>query len=198
MSAGFQRSDAGILAVRVAAAAQAASWTGVLARSEDGEKRVADTLADTLREVAGCEVHRLHVGGDGLDLVRTARATTDTPLVVSGLDTLTPDDWRRLDLARSALRRNASVVLVASRQAFESLARHAPNLLSWMHAVYEWDDDTGQLTDDERSERVAALERWSGLSSAEVVARAERDELPADPEYREWLVLLDRGDLLAR
>jgi hypothetical protein len=30
-----------------------------------------------------------------------------------------------------------------------------------------------------------------------MLARAERGELPAEPEYAEWLVLAGRGDLLA-
>jgi len=31
-----------------------------------------------------------------------------------------------------------------------------------------------------------------------VLARAERGALQAEPEFAEWLVLLDRGDLLGR
>ena len=189
--------DPSLLAVRFASAGMSGLWTALAVRPGDNVERVADELAETLREIARVEVRQVRIGADAPDLAREVQRTDDL-LVASGLDALTPDDWRRLDLLRSGLRREAGVVLVASHGTFERLARHAPNLLSWFTTVYEWDESAGQLSEQERQERIAALERWSGMPSRDVIARGERRELPPDPEYREWLVLLDREDLLAR
>jgi len=62
-----------------------------------------------------------------------------------------------------------------------------------------WTLDPGadSLSDAERNERLKALRRWSKLTDEEVVRRAEAGSLPDDPEYTEWLVLLDRADLVA-
>lgn len=197
MSVALHPTDLSLLAARLASAGVSGLWTALLLQADDDVERIADELAEAVREVAGVEALRVRVNVDAPDLVHEVQRT-ESLLVISGLDALTPADWQRLDLLRSALRREAGVALVASRGAFEQLERHAPNLLSWFTTVYELDEAAGVLTDDERRERIAALERWSGLSSAEAIARAESGKLPADPEYREWLVLLDRGDLLAR
>lgn len=51
------------------------------------------------------------------------------------------------------------------------------------------------LTDDERQQRIWSFEDRYGLTSAEIIKRAEAGKLPPDPEYGEWLRLLGRGDL---
>jgi hypothetical protein len=54
------------------------------------------------------------------------------------------------------------------------------------------------LTESESQQRLAALQQSTGKTDAEVIRLAEAGQLPRDPEYGEWLVLLDRGDLLER
>lgn len=122
----------------------------------------------------------------------------DAIRICSGLDHLSEDDWRRVDHARSLLAREGCVVLVVAEQSIQRMFRNAPNL-SWIGAaVWSFDDTIPTLSAEEKEARLEALRSWSGLSDAEVIERAEQDVLPGDPEYAEWLVLLDRGDLVER
>jgi hypothetical protein len=52
------------------------------------------------------------------------------------------------------------------------------------------------MTAAERRQRISSLESHFQISSAEVIARAEAGRLPTEPHFVEWLVLLDRGDLV--
>ena len=52
------------------------------------------------------------------------------------------------------------------------------------------------MTEEERQERLKELSEHFGLTAEEVVQKAEARELPHEPEFVEWLVLLDRGDLV--
>ena len=52
------------------------------------------------------------------------------------------------------------------------------------------------MTAAERQQRISSLELHFHISSAEVIARAEAGNLPIEPHFVEWLVLLDRGDLV--
>jgi len=54
------------------------------------------------------------------------------------------------------------------------------------------------LTTEECDERIDALQEYLGKTNDEVITLAENRQLPTDPEYAEWLILLNRGDLLER
>jgi hypothetical protein len=62
--------------------------------------------------------------------------------------------------------------------------------------IYYLDKDAEILTAEDCEQRLAALQEWSGKSNDEVIILAENRQLPTDPEYGEWLILLNRGDLL--
>lgn len=94
--------------------------------------------------------------------------------------------------------REGCVVLVLSEQGAQRMFRAAPNLTSWIGAAtWSFDDTIPTLSAEEREQRLEALRAWSSLTDTEVIEQAERGELPGDPEYAEWLVLLDRGDLIS-
>ena len=44
--------------------------------------------------------------------------------------------------------------------------------------------------------RIAELEKYFGMTSKEAIAHAVAGAQPASPRLAEWLVLLDRGDLV--
>lgn len=119
--------------------------------------------------------------------------------VISGPSDMAETEWAQLDRQRSMLLGEGNPILVLSRDGMDRLARHAPNLQSWIGPSV-WTIDTGipEMSDAERDARLVELRSWSGMSDDDVIAKAEKDELPGDPEYVEWLVLLDRGDLIAR
>jgi len=53
-----------------------------------------------------------------------------------------------------------------------------------------------ELTPEQIEVRVQDLEAHTGLTRAEVIALAEKGELFCDPEYEEFLIMLDRYDLV--
>jgi hypothetical protein len=132
-------------------------------------------------------------------LVQNVHTADDRTVVLSGLEGFTDGDWQHLDLLRSRLAREGSTILVLSQAAASRLAESAPNLSSWLGSTV-WRADLGAniLSPLETEQRLIALRESTGVDDAEVVARAERGELPADPEFAEWLILLGRGDLVPR
>lgn len=137
--------------------------------------------------------------------LRTARDLADAIiavpqdhiLMVSGLDDLEASDWAHLDLLRSRLNRAAASILVLTGQAAARLVVNAPNLESWIGGSM-WPVDLGaeELSPQEREERLQALSLRFGMSADEVIALAERNQIPSDPDFVEWLILLDRADLI--
>lgn len=101
---------------------------------------------------------------------------------------------QRLDSARTSFEGGPRVVFVMSEPALVALARDAPHLWSWVGPrVFCVDPTSGRL---DVQARLASLREGTGLTDDEIVRRAQAGELPADPVYAEWLLLLDRGDLL--
>ena len=86
-----------------------------------------------------------------------------------------------------------------SSESLKALFTYAPNFVSWLGArVYRFDKDREFLTTDERQARLSALREGLGLSDSQVIELAQARKLPLAPEYGEWLVLLNREDLIER
>lgn len=128
--------------------------------------------------------------------IQAARAAT---VVVSGLDAFKASEWHHLDLLRSRLAREGSTILVLSPSSMITFAEAAPNLASWLgNTVWRADLSADTLSTEEVEQRLASLRASTGMSDTEVVTRAGGANLPRDPEFAEWLVLLGRGDLVPR
>jgi hypothetical protein len=121
----------------------------------------------------------------------------DDAVILSGGTGLTPEKWRSLDIMRSALERSGPVILWLSPSDVANLTEHAPNIRSFVGgSIFLAGPDGGIMTESERQERLKELSQHYGFSSEEAVRRAQARELPHEPEFVEWLVLLGRGDLL--
>jgi hypothetical protein len=159
---------------------------------------VADELAEEMESLGGVDVERIRGVADTLDLVARL-AGTKNPVVVSGVDGWPASEWAHLDRLCSRLAREERTALVLSSESFEHIMQKAPNFSSRLGAsVVMYRPHVAELTEEERSRRLETLRAWSGLSDEVMLARAEGGTLPAEPEFAEWLVLLDRGDLLGR
>lgn len=142
--------------------------------------------------------------GEAPELVRPADADALTEavlrrrnLVVTGIDDWPASQWARLDILRSRMLQAQRVAFVVSQAAAEHLVAAAPHFARFFSgSVWQTALDDDVMDEDERQARVAGLEAWAGLSTEEMIRRAERRELPADPEYAEWLTLVHRSDLL--
>jgi hypothetical protein len=159
---------------------------------------VADELGEEMESLGDVTVDRIRGAKDAPELAE-ALASLKNPVVIAGIDAWAPSEWRHLDELRSRFTRDERTALVVSSTTFENIMREAPNFSSWLGAsVWTYLPRSSELTEPERERRLEALRTWASLTDADVIARAEQGTLPPDPEFAEWLVLLDRGDLLGR
>lgn len=185
--------DTGSLALRVAEDPARGGWT-VLLVPLGQESAVAGELAKALRDI-GTESVAQHDAKCSDDLLQPADETGVHVMAV--LPAMNDSEWARLDRMRSRLIDHGRTILVLDQDAMNRLGRSAPNLHSWIGpSMWSVELAWPALTDVEKEERLAALRQWSGYSDQEIVTLAEQGKLPGDPEYAEWLVLIDRGDLI--
>ncbi|WP_437276042.1 hypothetical protein WME90_32990 [Sorangium sp. So ce375] len=186
------------LALRLMARRGRGDWAVLVVEPVHDASQAAEELAQEMAALGDADVVRVQGARDALDLCERI-APARGPVVIWGLDSWQAPEWSHLDHLRSRLARDERTALVVSAPAFDDIMRHAPNFSSWLGAsVWTYRPRAEELTEEEQDRRLAALQAWSGLSNEEVIARAEARTLPSDPEYAEWLMLLDRGDLLER
>jgi hypothetical protein len=117
--------------------------------------------------------------------------------VISDLDQADANYWRALDINRSGLLRLGPVILWLSSMGLTGLCEHAPNIRSFVGGSIVYLGILGDaMTASERQQRISDLESHFQITSAEVILQAESGTLPTEPHFIEWLVLLDRGDLV--
>ena len=172
-------------------------WLVVLAPVTDSTAAL-DRLQTELQSVLQKPTRVIHLEPSTFEGLRDAlHQPEDDAVILSGATGLTPEKWRSLDIMRSALERKGPVILWLSPGDVANLTDDAPNIRSFVGgSIFLAGPDGGIMTDTERQERLAELSRHFQLTSEEVVRKAEARELPLEPEFVEWLVLLGRGDLV--
>lgn len=187
--------DASDLALRILDRSRSNEWMAVQVPT-DREQDIADELSEAVEDIDDVTVERVHV--DSADaLIASMQRPGGIIRILSGFDDLPEAGWHHIDQARSRLAREGCVVLVVSAEGIQRMFRGAPNLASWIGAAtWSFDATIPTLSAEEKEQRLNTLRAWSSLNDAEVIERAERGMLPGDPEYAEWLILLDRGDLI--
>jgi hypothetical protein len=133
---------------------------------------------------------------------RAVHGSTCRIWIGTGFECFDESAWSRLDRDRTRLERapaqtdSTIVVLVMSAESYGKLQSSAPNLASWIGGSVFHVAPELLLSSDARAARLNELRLWGSMSDADVVRSATEGTLPADPYFAEWLVLLDRGDLL--
>ena len=131
------------------------------------------------------------------DLSEALHQPDDDAVILSSGTGLPQEKWRSLDIMRSALERKGPVILWLATGDVANLTEHAPNIRSFIGAsIFLAGPDGGIMTETERQERLKQLSEHFQLTDEQVVQKAEAGELSNEPEFVEWLVLLDRGDLV--
>ena len=170
-------------------------WSILIVEPEHAQA-VTSSLLDELRDLD--EVPTVSEAPQTPEaLVQGIQAAGPQTVVLADLEGFTESDWQHIDLLRSRLARGGSTILILSHSAASRFFESAPNLSSWLGSTV-WRTDLGAdiLSPVETEQRLIALRESGGLTDEEVLARAERGELPGDPEFAEWLILLGRGDLV--
>jgi len=172
-------------------------WLAVLSPAADSSVAL-DQLQTELQSILQKPARLIQLEPSTFEELRDSlHQPDDDAVVLSGGTGLTPEKWRSLDLMRSALERKGPVILWLASDDIANLANLAPNIRSFIGgSIFFAGADGGMMTETERQERLKELSEHFGLTDEEVARKAEARELPHEPEFVEWLVLLGRGDLL--
>ena len=170
------------------------SWLALVVPDGRLAELVEQVTAGIAAEVEG-DVVCVDAPSDAEALVRAGRCAG---ILIAALgDRWPPDTWSRLDALRSRLQRENRTVLVLSESAASHVFKDAPHFArNFTGSVWDLAAEPDQMSEGDRLDRIASLERWAELSTPEMIARAQARTLPSDPQYAEWLVLVGRSDLL--
>ena len=172
------------------------AWFVVLRPAEE-EDALANFVAD-LSAVLDQPVRVVHSFGSSFEKLRNdLNGPAGDPVLIQDLDQADAERWRALDVNRSAWLREGAVVLWLSAAGVTNLCSYAPNIKSIVGgSFFNLGTDGRAMTGAEHDQRIADLESHFQMNSAEVIRQAESGVLPTEPHFVEWLVLLDRGDLV--
>jgi hypothetical protein len=174
-------------------------WMVLVVYTNDIESTVTD-LRDTLEIFSECSTGTISGESGVRNLINQIKEASEEYFLLWKLDDWDNNEWKIFDALRSRLDKgNKGGLLVLSEQANNLMIHNAPNFVSWLGArIYYLHKEAEMLSDEECDRRLATLQEWTGKTNDDVIALAENRQLPTDPEYGEWLILLNRGDLLER
>lgn len=161
-----------------------------------------DQAVDELRETLGIfieyKIEVVSANRKASDLIKQIKDATENYLLLRDFESWIQEDWRELDYLRTWLDKNKlGGLLILSLKSARAMSTHAPNFMSWLGSgIFRLALGEELLTPEEHEGRLSTLREWSGRADSEVIAFAEAHQLPPDPEYGEWLVLLGREDLI--
>lgn len=191
---------AGPAAIADALLLQRGAWALVVARQPE--------IAQTLTHIKAELELLLTEDQDGIGAVHVVEAATSSPelmtalnrhseddiVLISGIERLNQEQLEWLDLVRNRALHSPRVLIATTPEGADRLSMHSPNLLSWLGAhCFQYDSQEGRMNVDER---LQSLRDHFKMSDSEVINLAERGALPSDVAFTEWLILLQRGDLL--
>ena len=173
------------------------SWFAIVGPDDVEGEALADFTLE-LEATLGAPIGSLSVKGMPLATVRKllAQPSTDT-VILSGFESFKPPVWRMWDINRSGFVRPGPIVLWVSTGALTKLCISAPNIRSFVGGSMFVLSPSGQaMTEAEVRARTQELETHYGMRGDEVIARAIAGNLPPEPQFVEWLILLGRRDLV--
>lgn len=184
---------------RVGAQPEGNIWLALVVALSDLDQ-ATDELRGMLSIFIECDIGVISAESGVFNLVNQIEDAQENYLLLRDFESWVQKDWREFDYLRSRLDKNKrGGILILSLESSKAISNYAPNFVSWLGSrIFRLTLDQEFLTTEEREGRLLALREWSGRSDSEVIALAEAHQLPPDPEYGEWLVLLERGDLLER
>jgi len=173
------------------------TWSGLLTPSADAVGTFIDDLKGELAAQQGGSVRVIDVGALTVpDLVTSVRDEGVACVLLVNFEVWTKERWKALDADRDALQREAPLLFLLTPESAASLSRLAPNLRSFLGALHVIGFDASEMGNIDRHQRLSELRDFYQMTDDEVVARAKSNNLPFEPHFVEWLVLIDRGDLI--
>ena len=166
---------------------------------------VPGATPELVREIA--EELELQTGGSlgvidvtdltAASLISRLRAINYSAVLLRGFDSWSDDRFAALDVNRSGLETGGFLVFAADQRTAGRFLDRAPNLRSYFGTnIFAAIPDPTVMTPEEIEERLDQLRAEYGMSDDGVLAKAARGDLPPDPHFAEWLVLLGRSELV--
>lgn len=182
---------------RISSLSNANFWS-VLVTAPEQQQQALTELEESIPIFIDESVRVIAVTPDIAALVHAVRSSAAFILLWQ-FDIWQPEQWQKFDYARSRFSHDKGGIILLTPHSARQFQTYAPNFASWIGSrVYDLQLGSEILTEAESQQRLEALQEFTGKTDAEVIRLAETGQLPTDPEYGEWLVLLGRGDLLER
>ena len=184
---------------RVGAQPEGNIWLTTIISPPDFDKAINE-LREMLNIFIDCDIGVISANSGALSLINQITQAPQSYLLLRDFESWLQEDWQKFDYLRSRLdQEKRGGILILSLEATKAMLNYAPNFASWLGSrIFSLLLGVELLTTEERQVRLSALREWSGKSDLEVIALAEAYQLPSDPEYGEWLILLEREDLIER
>jgi hypothetical protein len=113
-----------------------------------------------------------------------------------GFDGWNEGTFASLDVNRSRLETGSFLVFSVDLETAGRFLDSAPNIRSLLGSnIFVAAPDPSAMGPEEIADRLAQLRRYYDLSDAEVIQRAANRDLPSEPHFIEWLILLGRSEL---
>ncbi len=184
---------------RISTYPQSNIWLAIVANNSEHQELIQN-LEETLSIFTGYNVVAIS-GQEGIkQLNHQIQNVSEEFIIIFGLEYWNQEDWYNFDYFRSRLNQEKhGGILIISPNSAKMMLTYAPNFVSWLGSrVYRIQIGEELLNLEEREKRLESLREWSGLSDIEIITKAEKNQLPSDPEYGEWLLLLNREDLIGQ
>ena len=182
---------------RISTLLNANFWSILIIDPEQQEQALIE-LEESIPIFTDESVNVISITLDLEALIHTVRSS-EAYILLWQFDIWQPEQWQQFDYARSRFSHEKGGILLLTPHSAAQFQTYAPNFASWIGSrVYELQLGLEILTKAESQQRLEALQEFTGQTDTEVIHLAETGQLPTDPEYGEWLVLLGRGDLLER
>lgn len=130
------------------------------------------------------------------DLKRLLAEPDSDCIALIGLENWGSEQWQALDVNRNALDRPGPILLCLTTDAADALARFAPNVRSYLGSFHVIGLDQSGMDKEEVERRLDSLRTLYGLTDQQVIEKVQDGTLPPGAHFVEWLILLDRGDLV--
>jgi hypothetical protein len=129
-------------------------------------------------------------------LVEKLRMRRDSVVLIYGFGGWNEQLFASLDVNRSRLETGTFLVFSVDAKTAGRFLDNAPNIRSFLGAnIFVVAPDPSPMSAKEIADRLAQLRRYYRLTDAEVIEQATNRDLPSEPHFVEWLVLLGRSEL---
>jgi hypothetical protein len=173
-------------------------WSVLVVEAHHQKQALAE-LEDSIPIFTDQPIKVLAATPDLESLLQSVQESEEGYVLLWQFESWQPEQWHQFDYARSRFNRSKGGLLLLTTRSAELFQIHAPNFASWVGSrLYDLELGLEILTEAEIQQRLEDLRQTTEKTDEQVIQLAETGQLPPDPEYGEWLVLLGKGDWIDR